>query len=83
VPLPLLARSATPFFAAGISGFETIGDRALAGAAPVSTCARPHPLRARSTEKRKKVGLFKRFFHPSLSTFPAFLTFPPFANFYM
>ena len=43
VPLPLLARSATPFFAAGIRGFETIGDRALAGAAPFFTCARPHP----------------------------------------
>ena len=37
MPLPLLARSATPFFAAGIRGFETIGDRALAGAAPVFT----------------------------------------------
>ena len=48
VPLPLLARSATPFFAAGIRGFETIGDRALAGAAPFSTCARPHPLRLSS-----------------------------------
>ena len=43
VPLPLLARSATPFFAAGIRGFETIGDRALAGAAPFSTCARLLP----------------------------------------
>ena len=39
VSLPLLARSATPFFAAGIRGFEMIGDRALAGDAPVSTCA--------------------------------------------
>jgi hypothetical protein len=38
---------------------------------------------ARSTEKRKKVGLFQRFFHPSLSTFPRFPTFPAFANFYM
>jgi len=48
VSLPLLARSATPFLAAGIRGFETIGDRALTGAAPVSTCARPQPLRLAS-----------------------------------
>jgi hypothetical protein len=31
----------TLFLAAGIRGFETTGDRALAGAAPVSTCVRP------------------------------------------
>jgi hypothetical protein len=38
---------------------------------------------AKSTEKRKKVRLFQRFFHPSLSTFPPFPTFSAFANFYM
>jgi hypothetical protein len=36
---------------------------------------------ARSTEKRKKVGLFQRFFHPSVATFPAFPTFSAFAKF--
>jgi hypothetical protein len=37
---------------------------------------------AKSTEKRKKVGLFQRFFHASVSTFPPFPTFSAFANFY-
>jgi len=37
---------------------------------------------AKSTEKRKNVGLFQRFFHASLSTFPPFPTFSAFANFY-
>ena len=37
----------------------------------------------RSTkEKRKKVGLFQRFFHPSMSIFPRFPTFPALSNFY-
>jgi hypothetical protein len=38
---------------------------------------------ARKTEKRKKVCLFQRFFHPSLSTFPLFPTFSAFANLYV
>jgi hypothetical protein len=38
---------------------------------------------AKSTEKRQKVGLFQRFFHPSMSIFPRFPTFPTFSNFYM
>ncbi len=37
---------------------------------------------ATSTEKRQKVGLFQRFFHPSMSIFPRFPTFPAFSNFY-
>ena len=37
---------------------------------------------ARSTEKRKKVRLFQRFFHPSMSTFTEFPTFSAFANFF-
>ncbi len=37
---------------------------------------------AKSTEKRKKMGLFQRFFHAFLSTFPPFPTFSAFANFY-
>ena len=36
---------------------------------------------ARSTEKRQKVGLFQRFFHPSMSIFPRFPTFPALSNF--
>jgi len=35
-----------------------------------------------STEKRQKVGLFQRFFHPSMSIFPRFPTFPALSNFY-
>ena len=38
---------------------------------------------ARSTEKRKKVGLFQRFFHPSMSIFPRFPTFPAFQFLYV
>jgi hypothetical protein len=37
---------------------------------------------AKSTEKRQKVGLFQRFFHPSMSIFPRFPTFPALSNFY-
>jgi hypothetical protein len=37
---------------------------------------------ATSTEKRQKVGLFQRFFHPSMSIFPRFPTFPALSNFY-
>ena len=37
---------------------------------------------AKSTEKRQKVGLFQRFFHPSMSDFPRFPTFPALSNFY-
>jgi len=33
-------------------------------------------------QKRKKVGLFQRFFHPSMSIFPWIPTFPTFSNFY-
>ena len=34
--------------------------------------------RREAQEKRKKVGLFQRFFHPSMSIFPRFPTFPTF-----
>jgi hypothetical protein len=37
---------------------------------------------ATSTEKRQKVGLFQRFFQPSMSIFPWFPTFPALSNFY-
>ena len=37
---------------------------------------------ATSTEKRQKVGLFQRFFQPSMSIFPRFPTFPALSNFY-
>jgi len=37
---------------------------------------------ATSTEKRQKVCLFQRFFHPSMSIFPRFPTFPALSNFY-
>jgi hypothetical protein len=33
--------------------------------------------------EQQKVGLFQRFFHPSISNFPRFPTFPAFSNLYM
>ena len=35
------------------------------------------------TEKRKKAGLFQRFFHLSMATFPRIPIFPAFSSFYM
>jgi hypothetical protein len=50
-------------------------------AEPMHFWTRIHLRAARSTEKRKKVGLFQRFFHPSMANFPAIPIFSAFANF--